>query len=350
MPIRSGVFGTRADGTHIELYTLTNTAGLEARVMTYGGTLVSLRVPDRAGKLGDVVLGFDSLQPYLAEHPYFGSLIGRYANRIAHGRFTLDGRTYTLACNDGPNHLHGGPHGFHTAMWRAHAEDNEIAQLALSYSSHDGEEGYPGNLDVEVRYALTDANELRLDYKATTDAPTIVNLTNHVYFNLAGQGTILEHVLRVHASRYVPLDQTRIPLGVPAPVAGTPFDFTTPQRLGARIHDAHGQLRIGPGYDHCWVLDKRAGEMTVAAELFDPATGRVMTVRTTQPGLQVYSGNFLDGTLRGKGGVAYPTHAGMCLETQHLADSPNQPTFPSTRLAPGDVFQHSTIYGFSTRS
>jgi aldose 1-epimerase len=235
-------------------------------------------------------------------------------------------------------------------MWRAHVEDNEIAQLALSYSSHDGEEGYPGNLDVEVRYALTDANELLLDYKATTDAPTIVNLTNHVYFNLAGQGTILEHVLRVHASRYVPLDQTRIPLGVPAPVAGTPFDFTTPQRLGARIHDAHGQLRIGPGYDHCWVLDKRAGEMTVAAELFDPATGRVMTVRTTQPGLQVYSGNFLDGTLRGKGGVAYPTHAGMCLETQHLADSPNQPTFPSTRLAPGDVFQHSTIYGFSTRS
>ena len=218
MPIRSEIFGTRADGTPVELYTLTNAAGLEARVMTYGGTLVSLRVPDRAGNFADVVLGFDSVQPYFAEHPYFGSLIGRCANRIARGRFTLDGRSYALPCNDGPNHLHGGPHGFHTVMWRAYVEDPESAEVVLAYRSNDCEEGYPGNLDVEVRYGLTDGNELRLDYTATTDAPTIVNFTNHAYFNLAGAGTILDHVLQVHASRYLPLDATRIPLGVAAPV------------------------------------------------------------------------------------------------------------------------------------
>jgi aldose 1-epimerase len=338
-----------ADGRSVELYLLSNSNGFEARIATYGGTLVSLRVPDRGGTLADIVLGFDSLAPYLMEHPYFGSLIGRYANRIAHGRFQLDGRSYALPVNDGTNHLHGGPRGFHKVLWQVEQGTSGPAQLTLSYLGRDGEEGYPGNLHVEVRYTLTDANELRLEYRAHTDAPTIVNLTNHTYFNLAGAGTILGHSLQVHASRYVPLDATRIPLGHASPVDGTPFDFSSPHPIGLRIDEPNEQLRIGPGYDHTWVLDKHADELTYAGELYDPLSGRVMAIHTTQPGLQVYSGNFLDGTTVGKGGTRYPKHAGLCLETQHFPDSPNQPAFPSTRLAPGDVFEQTTIYRFDTR-
>jgi aldose 1-epimerase len=334
------------DDRSVELYLLSSSNGFEARIATYGGTLVSLRVPDRAGVCGDVVLGFDSLAPYLGDHPYFGSLIGRHANRIARGRFTLDGRSYTLPVNDGTNHLHGGPRGFHKVLWHVEQTTSHPAQLTLSYLSGDGEEGYPGNLHVEVRYTLTDASELRLDYRAHTDAPTIVNLTNHTYFNLAGTGTILDHSLQVRASRYLPLDATRIPVGAASPVDGTAFDFTSPQPIGLRIDHPNEQLRLGPGYDHTWVLDKHPGELTCAAELYDPLSGRVMAIHTTQPGLQVYSGNFLDGTISGKGGHRYQKHAGVCLETQHFPDSPNQPAFPSTRLAPGEVFEHTTVYRF----
>ncbi len=335
------------DGRPVELYVLGNSNGLEARIATYGGTLLSLRVPDRSGKLGDVVLGFDTLASYLDEHPYFGSLIGRYANRIARGRFTLAERPYSLAVNDGVNHLHGGPHGFHRALWQAQPISARDAQLALTYRSVDGEEGYPGNLDVEVRYTLTNTDELEIGYQARSDAPTIVNLTNHSYFNLAGAGTILGHELQVFASRYLPLDRTRIPLGELRPVRGTPFDFTSARAIGLRIAEPHEQLQIGPGYDHTWVLDKQSGEMTRAAELFEPVSGRCMSIDTTQPGLQVYSGNFLDGTLRGKRGRTYPRHGGVCLETHHFPDSPNNPAFPSTRLQPGEQFEHTTIYRFS---
>jgi aldose 1-epimerase len=349
VPIRCEPFGRLPDGHPVQRYVLTNSNGLEARIITYGGALVSLRVPDRAGALADVVLGFDSLAPYLGDHPYFGSLIGRYANRIARGRFTLDGRSYSLPLNDGVNHLHGGPRGFHTVLWQADAAVSQPAQLTLRYRSRDGEEGYPGNLDVEVRYTLTDSNELKLDYRAAADNATVVNLTNHAYFNLAGAGTILGHVLQVSASRYLALDPTRIPLGVALPVEGTPFDFRSPERIGQRIDEPYDQLRIGPGYDHTWVLDKGIDEISFAAELHDPVSGRAMGVYTTQPGLQVYSGNFLDGTIVGKDGVAYPKHAGICLETQHFPDSPNQPDFPSTRLTSGDRFEHTTIYRFDTR-
>ena len=349
MPIRCEPFGALPDGSAVELYILTNSCGVEARVITYGGTLVALRAPDRAGVSGDIVLGFDSLAPYAGDHPYFGSLIGRYANRIARGRFTLDGRSYALPVNDGTNHLHGGPRGFHKVLWHVERSTSHPAQLTLSHVSRDGEEGYPGNLHVEVRYTLTDANELRLDYRAHTDAPTIVNLTSHTYFNLAGAGTVLDHALQVRASRYLPLDATRIPLGAASRVDGTPFDFRSPQPIGRRIDEPNDQLRIGPGYDHTWVLDKASGEPIFAAELYDALSGRVMAIHTTQPGLQVYSGNFLDGTIAGKGGSRYRKHAGVCLETQHFPDSPNQPAFPSTRLAPADVFEHTTVYRFGTR-
>jgi aldose 1-epimerase len=304
-------------------------------------------VPDRNGVLGDVVLGFDSASAYTTGHPYFGSTIGRFANRIARGQFTLDGHTYSLPLNDGGNHLHGGPGGFHTVLWTA-IPDAAANALTLQHRSVDREQGYPGNLDVEVRYALSNDDGLRIDYTARTDAPTIVNLTNHAYFNLACGGTILGHVLQVFGSRFIPVDAARIPLGSIAPVSGTPFDFTDARTIGSRIEERDEQLLIGPGYDHTWVLDG-GGEMRRVAELYEPASGRTMTIHTTQPGLQIYSGNFLDGSVRGKGGAAYPRHAGLCLETQHFPDSPNQPAFPSTVLAPGETFRESTIYRFGTR-
>jgi aldose 1-epimerase len=346
MGIERELFGT-AGGTPIELYTLRNEQGMRARVMTYAGTLVSLEVPEPAGELVDVVLGFDSLPPYLGEHPYFGALIGRYGNRIAGGTFTLDGRRYQLPRNNGPNHLHGGDRGFHRAIWQAQpAED--APGLTLTYLSRDGEQGYPANLTATVTYTLAEPNALRIDYSATTDAPTIVNLTNHSYFNLAGAGTILDHQLQIAAQYFLPVDETLIPIGELRPVDGTPMDFRAAARIGARIGADEPQLQLGPGgFDHTWVLDGAAGELRFAARLIDPASGRTMEVYTTQPGLQFYSGNFLDGSLAGKGGQPLVQHAGLCLETQHFPDSPNQPTFPSTVLEPGAIYRQTTVFRFS---
>lgn len=348
MPITCTPFGRTTADEAVELYTLRNAAGLEARITTYGGTLLSLHVPDRDGTLADVLLGFDSLDGYLGPHPYFGSLVGRHANRIAGGRFELDGNTYTLPVNNGPNHLHGGPGGFHTRLWRA-VVDGET--LGLTYVSPDGEEGYPGRLVVAVTYSLTDADELRIGYAARAHAPTVLNLTNHAYFNLAGAGDILGHELQIAASRFVPVDANQIPTGELRPVAGTPMDFTTPTPIGAQIAGDDEQLRFASGgYDHCWVFDHGGDLATPVVRLHDPNSGRVMELFTTQPGVQFYSGNFLDGSLAGKGGRAYGKHAGLCLETQHLPDAPNQPAFPSTVLRPGERFRHTTIYRFSVEA
>jgi aldose 1-epimerase len=344
-------FGTTADGTPIEIYTLANGSGVTARVMTYGGTLVSLHAPDRDGRTADVLLGFDTADGYLAGHPYFGSLVGRYGNRIANGTFTLGGVTYTLARNNGPNHLHGGVVGFDKVVWRAReVAAGEEPALELTYRSRDGEEGYPGTLDVAVTYALTAEGELRLDYRATTDRETVVNLTNHAYFNLAGGGDILGHELLLPAARFVPTDATQIPTGEIRPVAGTPMDFTTPTPIGARIRAEDDQLRFANGgYDHTWLVDGSPGTYRLAARLHEPASGRVMEVFTTQPGVQLYTGNMLDGSLAGKGGQVYHKHAALCLETQHLPDSPNRPEFPSTVLRPGETYAESTGYRFTAR-
>ncbi|MBA3942986.1 MAG: galactose mutarotase [Herpetosiphonaceae bacterium] len=340
-------FGSTATGVNIDCYILVNRSGLEAAVMTYGGVLTSLRVPDRNGKLGDIVLGFDTLAPYLDEHPYFGSMIGRYGNRIAGGQFELDGRLYSLGRNNGSNHLHGGSHGFHRVIWSAqeHASLNGPG-LELTYRSKDGEEGYPGDLSVTVVYTLTDQNALQIDYTATTDAPTIINLTNHSYFNLRGSGDILDHELELAATRFLPVDPTLIPTGELRAVHGTPMDFTTSTPIGGRSVAPDDQLRYGHGYDHTWVLDKPVGTLGFAGRVFDPATGRRMEVHTTQPGVQFYGGNLLDGSLTGKGGQSYKAHSGLCLETQHFPDSPNQPQFPPTVLRPGETYRQTTIYQF----
>jgi aldose 1-epimerase len=350
MAIECEPFGTAADGRAVELYTLSNPNGVRARIATYGATLVSLEVPDRHGAHADIVLGFDSLEPYLTEHPYIGSVIGRYANRIRSGRFRLNGTLHELPCNDGTNHLHGGPLGFHKVIWNAHAAASpDDTQLTLTYRSISGEQGYPGNLNVELRYALTHRNELSLDYTATTDAPTIVNLTHHAYFNLAGTGTILDHQLQLFADSFLPVDETLIPLGQVRSVKGTPFDFTTPFAIGTRINAPDEQLMTAGGYDHNWVLKKNAADCALAGEVYEPVTGRTMTVHTTQPGVQIYSGNFLDGSVRGKGRVAYPKHAGFCFETQHFPDSPNHVSFPSTVLEPGSTLRERTLYRFGVR-
>jgi aldose 1-epimerase len=342
MPISRTPFGQTAAGEAVDLYTLTNAAGLEVRVATYGGTLVALLAPDRDGNLGDVLHGFDSLAGYLGDHPYFGSLIGRYGNRIARGRFELDGATYALPVNNGENHLHGGPGGFHRRVWRASVAGDT---LGLTYVSADGEEGYPGRLTVAVAYTLTDAGELRIAYAARTDAPTVLNLTNHAYFNLAGGGDILGHELQIDAAEFIPVDENQIPTGELRPVAGTPMEFTAPTPIGARIGDDDEQLRFGNGgFDHTWVLSSAGDLGRRAARVREPGSGRVLEVYTTQPGVQFYSGNFLDGSLRGKGGVAYAKHSALCLETQHFPDSPNQPAFPSTVLRPGERYYQTTIY------
>jgi aldose 1-epimerase len=305
-----------------------------------------MHVPDRTGRLGDVTLGFDNLQSYLDGHPYFGATVGRYANRIAQGRFTLDGRTYVLATNDGPNHLHGGVRGFDKVIWRAEVLAGTGAAVRFTYTSPDGEEGYPGTLTAAVTYTLTEDNELRLDYLATTSQATVVNLTNHAYWNLAGTGNILDHVLQIAADRYTPVDDTLIPTGAIDPVRGTPMDFTRPLPIGSRIR----QLTNEPqGYDHNYVLDSRGGDLALAARVEEPTTGRVLEIHTTEPGIQFYSGNFLDGTLTGKGGVVYQQYDGFCLETQHFPDSPNRPNFPSVILRPGQIYTQTTIHKFSTR-
>lgn len=339
-------FGHAPDGTEVRLFTLRNAHGVRATITNYGGILTSLLVPDRAGQLGDVVLGFDNLADYLRESPYFGALIGRYGNRIARGRFPLDGNEYQLATNDGPNHLHGGQRGFDKVVWQATPGASAAGQtLTLHYLSPDGEEGYPGNLAVTVVYTLTHDNALRIDYTATTDQATPVNLTNHSYFNLsAGQvKDVLAHELTLNADSYTVVDDELIPTGELRPVAGTPLDFRQPHAIGARLAQVPGPPPAG--YDHNWVL---AGDgMRPVARVYEPVSGRTMEVCTDQPGLQFYSGNQLDGRLTGKNGQVYGPHAGLCLETQHFPDSPNHPRFPSTILRPGQTLRTSTILAFS---
>jgi aldose 1-epimerase len=345
-------FGTTPAGEDVELYTLRNTHGVEVRITNYGGIVTRLLVPDRDGVPGDIVLGYDSLSSYLAGSPYFGAIVGRYGNRIARGRFVLDGTEYTLARNNGENHLHGGLKGFDKVVWQAEPYEGEAETgLRLSYVSEDGEEGYPGRLSVTVSYALTNANELRIEYRAETEEPTVVNLTHHSYFNLAGHdsGDILGHELEIAASRYTPVDSGLIPTGELRPVAGTPMDFREPISIGARIEEADEQLRFGRGYDHNFVLDGYDGSLHFAARVYEPTSGRVMEVYTTEPGIQFYSGNFLDGSNVGKGGTPYEHRSGFCLETQHFPDSPNQPQFPSTVLRPGESYASTTIYRFSVR-
>jgi aldose 1-epimerase len=340
-------FGTMPDGKTVERFTLTNANGLELKAISYGGIITSLRVPDREGQLDDIVLGFDNLDGYLKDHPFFGAIIGRYGNRIGKGQFTLAGKTYKLATNNGPNHLHGGVKGFDKVLWTVEPVAGANA-LAFSRTSVDGEEGYPGNLRVRVTYTLTDKNELVVEYHATTDKATPVNLTQHSYFNLAGQATgdILGHELMLNADRYTPVDDTLIPTGELAPVAGTPFDFRKSTAIGARIDNDDPQLKAGKGYDHNWVLARKGTGLQLAARVFEPKSGRTMAIATTEPGIQFYSGNFLDGTLTGKGGAVYKHRTGLCLETQHYPDSPNKPKFPTTILRPGAEYRTRTVFTF----
>jgi len=349
-PITKADFGKTADGTPVELYTLQNANGAEAKIMTYGGIVQSLSVPDKNGKFADVVLGFDNLQGYIDKSPYFGALIGRYGNRIGGAKFTLEGKTYNLATNNGPNSLHGGLVGFDKVVWTARPmETAHGPALILTYLSKDGEEGFPGNLMVTAIYTLTDDNALKLEFTAKTDMPTVVNLTHHSYFNLAGQGNgdILGHVVYINADKTTPVDSGLITTGEFADVTGTPFDFRKPTAIGARINDPNPVLRYGPGYDHNWVINKPLGQLGLMARVKEPTSGRVMEVWSDEPGLQFYAGNFLDGTIKGKGGVAYQIHTGFCMEPQHYPDSPNKPNFPSVVLLPGQTFHNTIIYKFS---
>ena len=347
-------FGTLPTGEQVEVFTLTNAAGMEVRVINYGGIVTTIRVPDRHGKFADVVLGYDSLDGYLTNPPYLGALIGRYSNRIGKAQFTLDGKTYKLAANNNGNTLHGGLKGFDKVLW--HAEPFEKAGdagVVLTRTSPDGEEGYPGALSVRVTYTLTKANELSFDYSATTDKPTVVNLTNHSYFNLAGEGSgkVLGHVMMINADRYSTVDATLIPLPTPVSVAGTPFDFRKPTPIGARIEMDDPQLKLGGGYDHNFVINRqtqdKGTELALAARVVEPTSGRVLEVRTTEPGVQFYSANSLD--VPGKSGHVYGKRDAFCLETQHYPDSPNKPTFPTTTLRPGQTFHSVTVYAFSTQ-
>lgn len=344
-------FGTTADGVAVELYTLRNHHGMQARIATYGGIVTSLTAPDRKGEYADVVLGYDTLDGYLKDNPYFGALIGRYGNRIAQGRFKLDGANYTLATNNGPNALHGGLRGFDKVVWKATRAvvTTEGPQLALAYRSRDGEEGYPGNLEVTAVYTLTEDNALQLEYTATTDKKTVVNLTQHSYFNLRGHGDILGHVVRIAASRFTPVDATLIPNGELRSVEGTAFDFRRATAIGERVNAEEEQIGFGKGYDHNWVIDKTAGALALMATVFEPDTGRVLEVLSTEPGLQFYSGNFLDGSITGKGGSVYRLRSGFCMEPQHFPDSPNHPDFPSAVLEPGQTYRNTIIYRFSAR-
>jgi aldose 1-epimerase len=342
-------FGKTEDGQQVDLYILTNKHGMQAAITNYGGTVVSLKVPDRSGKLDDVVLGYDTLDGYATGKAYIGATVGRYANRIAHASFTLDGNTYTLSKNDGDNHLHG---GFNKRVWTAKDVSGSAGQaLELTYLSKDGEEGFPGNLPVKVVYTLTDKNELKIDYSATTDKDTVLNLTNHAYFNLAGQGNgdVLQQQIMIRADRFTPIDQFSIPTGELRSVKGTPFDFTTATAIGARIDQDDQQLKMGNGYDHNWVLSNGTpGSLFLGAQAYDPHSGRVLEVLTTEPGIQLYTGNFLDG-IHGKDGKVYNRRNAFCLETQHFPDSPNHPNFPTTELKPGQHYESTTVYKFSTK-
>jgi aldose 1-epimerase len=342
-------YGKTQDGHEVFAYTLKNHNGMEVTITNFGGDVLSIKVPDRDGKFADVVLGFDSLADYEKQGPYFGALIGRYGNRLAKGQFKLDGKTYQVPTNDGPNSLHGGKVGFDKRVWDAKESSDAAGQhLHLHYLSKDGEEGFPGNLTTDVTYTLTDKNELRISYSATTDKDTVLNLTNHTYFNLKGQGEgdILQHQVMINADKFTPVDATLIPTGELKNVAGTPFDFRQSHAIGEHINDSDEQLKLGRGYDHNWVLNG-GGKMGSAAKVVESSTGRTLEVLTDQPGVQFYTGNFLDGTAKGKGKV-YNHRFGFCLETQHFPDSPNHPNFPSTELKPGQKFQSTTVYRFST--
>jgi len=351
--IQQQAFGS-VRGKPVQLYTLQNKNGMVVKITNYGGTVVSLMAPDRKGHFSDVVLGFDTVQEYVDHSPFFGCITGRYANRIAGGRFSLDGHQYSLATNNGPNHLHGGKVGFDKQIWTASTKGGA---LHLSYTSPDGEEGYPGTLKSEVTYTLTNKNELRIDYLSTTDKATVINLTNHSYFNLAGfdnkevevdASTVLNHELTLYADRYTPVDATSIPLGDLAPVAGTPFDFRTSTAIGKRINSDNEQLKRGKGYDHNFVLKtKRDKRLVKAARVYDSLSGRVMEVETTEPGIQLYTGNFLD-NVKGKNGENYPHRSALCLESQTFPDSPNQASFPSPVLRPGEKYRQTTVYRFGT--
>jgi len=348
--IKQQEFGTMADGTKIEQYTLSNKNGIELKVITYGGIITNLKIPDRNGNFEDVVLGFDSLDSYVKESPYFGAIIGRYGNRIAKGQFILDDDTISLARNNIGNHLHGGIKGFDKVAWKAEPfSQEEGTGIKLTYHSADGEEGYPGNLDVTVTYLLKDDNTLTFAYEASADKPTVVNLTNHSYYNFTGaKDNILGHELVINADKYLPVDSTLIPLE-PAPVSETPFDFTSAKSVGKDINADDIQLKNGRGYDHCWILNPSADSLNFAASLYEPSSGRLMEIYTTEPGIQFYSGNFLDGTLTGKNGVKYNFRTGLCLETEHFPDSPNRPDFPSVVLRPGEVYKTKTVTKFSTK-
>jgi aldose 1-epimerase len=347
-------FGKTADGESVDIYTLKNHRGMQVKITNYGGIVVSLTAPDRNRKFADVVLGYNDLDSYLKPpFPYFGAIVGRYANRIAKGRFTLNGEEYKLAVNNGENTLHGGIKGFDKVVWKVKQVRTTPAgpALFLTYLSKDGEEGYPGNLTVTVVYTLTNNNELKIDYTASTDKDTVTNLTHHSYFNLAGEGNgdILDHQLVLKANRFIPTDAGAIPTGELRNVAGTPFDFRIATAIGARINGDDEQLKLGKGYDHTWVINGRAGSLRQAAIAYEPKSGRVMEVWTTEPGVQFYTGNYLDGTITGKAGKPYPRRSGFCLETQHYPDSPNQPNFPTTTLKKGAVYRSTTIYRFSAR-
>ena len=348
--VSSKPFGT-VDGKPVELFTLRNDKGAQASITNYGGIVVTLHVPDRSGKLVDVVMGYDNVDGYVAKTPYFGALIGRYGNRIAKGQFTLDGKTYQLPLNDGANTLHGGTKGYDKVVWQAKAVKSDCcAVLELTYHSKDGEQGYPGNLDVVATYTLTEDNALRLDFKAKTDKPTVVNLTHHSYFNLSGGGTILDHLLTINSDKTTPVDSGLIPTGEIVSVDGTPFDFRKPTAIGAHIDDPDTVLQYGPGYDHNWVVNqKKAGELCQHAVVESPKSGIVLEVSSTEPAVQFYAGNFLDGTITGKYSQVYQKRSGFCLEPQHYPDSPNHENFPSTVLKPGETYTNTIIYKFSTR-
>ncbi len=346
-------FGKTQDGTPVEVFTLTNSNGVEVRAITYGGIIISLRTPDKNGKLGDIVLGFDTLDGYLGKHPYFGAIIGRYGNRIGNAKFTLDGVEYKLAANNGPNALHGGLKGFDKVVWKAQSFENDKgAGVVFTHTSPDGDEGYPGNLAVKVTYTLANQNELIFDYEATTDKPTPLNLTQHTYFDLAGAGSgdILGHEVMVNADSFTPVDANLIPTGEIRKVAGTPLDFRKPTAVGARINQDDEQLKLAGGYDHDFVINRQGEGLALAARVYEPTSGRVLEVSTTEPGVQFYTGNFLDGTLTGKGGRVIQKRSGFCLETQHFPDSPNKPEFPSTILRPEETFRSRTVLKFSVRT
>jgi aldose 1-epimerase len=345
-------FGKLPDGESVFQYTVKNKNGVEMKIINYGGIITSLKTPDKKGVLEDIVLGYNSLDGYLKESPYFGAIVGRFANRLANGKFKLDGKEFTLAINNGPNTLHGGFKGFDKVVWDVEEKQNAAgAALKLSYLSKDMEEGFPGNLNVEVIYTLTDSNELEFAFKATTDKTTVVNLTQHTYFNLTGntKRDILEHELIINADTIVPVDSTLIPTGQLMPVSGTPFDFTKPHRVGERIDAKNEQIELAGGYDHCFVIRRNGNDLKHAATLSEPASGRKVDVYTTEPGMQFYSGNFLKGSIVGKGDVVYHKRFGMCLETEHFPDSPNQPDFPSVVLKPGETYTTTTRYAFGIK-